>query len=129
MADAMIDQGIKEALEIMAGERIPARVRKYSGNILTQIIEDGETIWVLEGSHKIDVPQSATSGDRVQAIRKALKQSQLGFAELLGIAIGTLQGWEQNRRVPSGPAKKLLDISYRAPEVLVDAGVERSIFI
>ena len=129
LKEKMLAQGIKEAMEIMAGERVPARVRKYTGHILTQIIEDGITIWTLEGSHDINVPQSATSGDRVQAIRKALKQSQLGFAELLGIAVGTLQGWEQDRRVPNGPAKKLLDISYRAPEVLVGSLVEHSIFI
>ena len=126
--DAMLTQGIEEATEIMAGARQPARVRKYTGRILTHIIEDGQTVWTLDGHHDVKVPDTATAGERVLAIRTALRQSQSGFAELLGVSLGTLQGWEQDRREPNGSAKKLLDVSYRAPEILIGAGNGSSVF-
>lgn len=124
----MLQKGISEAKEIMAGKRTPARVRKYRGRILTEIVEEGRTVWNLAGSHDVTVHSNASPGERVQAIRAALKQSQAGFAELLGISVGTLQGWEQDRREPRGPSKTLLEISFRAPELLFETSEDDKVF-
>lgn len=56
----------------------------------------------------------------VKKIRNNLKLSQSQFATLLGISIGTLQGWEQERRRPQGPARVLLMIAERHPEVVFE---------
>ena len=48
--------------------------------------------------------------------KTGLSQSQ--FANLLGISKKTLQGWEQGRREPQGPAKVLIKIADTHPEVL-----------
>ncbi|OEY65991.1 helix-turn-helix domain-containing protein [Marinobacter sp. X15-166B] len=44
--------------------------------------------------------------------------SQREFAEALHISPRTLQEWEQGRRKPSGPAKALIEIALRHPEVI-----------
>jgi len=48
--------------------------------------------------------------------RTGLSRQQ--FAEVLGVSAGTLEGWEQGRRKPTGAARSLLTIAKRRPEVL-----------
>lgn len=54
----------------------------------------------------------------VRGIRERLKLSQPRFAHVLGISTATLRNWEQGRRTPEGPARVLLTIADRYPEVL-----------
>lgn len=44
--------------------------------------------------------------------------TQKEFAKVLHISSRTLQEWEQGRRQPSGPAKALIEIAFRHPEVI-----------
>lgn len=44
--------------------------------------------------------------------------TQREFAEVLHISPRTLQEWEQGRRKPSGPAKALIEIAFRHPEII-----------
>jgi putative transcriptional regulator len=53
-------------------------------------------------------------------VRGKLGLSQSKFAAILGISADTLQNWEQGRRTPTGPAKVLLRIAARHPEVLLE---------
>ena len=46
--------------------------------------------------------------------------SQPLFARLLGISEKTLQNWEQGRHKPTGPAKVLLKVAARHPELLLE---------
>ena len=56
----------------------------------------------------------------VTRIRERLSLSQPRFAALLGISVATLRNWEQGRRTPEGPARVLLSVVDRHPEVLRD---------
>jgi putative transcriptional regulator len=56
----------------------------------------------------------------VKAIREKYNLSQSQFASLLGISVKTLQNWEQGRRIPRGPARVLLQVAARHPEVVWD---------
>jgi putative transcriptional regulator len=56
----------------------------------------------------------------IARVRGKLGLSQLKFAAILGISANTLQNWEQGRRTPTGPAKVLLKIAARHPEVLLE---------
>jgi putative transcriptional regulator len=57
----------------------------------------------------------------VKAIRERLGLSQSRFAAMIGVSSRTLQGWEQGRREPDGPAKALLRVVDRSPEVVLHA--------
>ena len=56
----------------------------------------------------------------VQRIRANYRLSQNEFATLLGISLGTLQNWEQGRRIPQGPARVLLQVAAKHPEAVWD---------
>lgn len=59
----------------------------------------------------------------VRAIRATFGFSQAKFAAMLGISSRTLEGWEQGRRQPTGPARRLLEVAASFP-----AGVYQAIF-
>ena len=61
-----------------------------------------------------------TANDVVR-VRNKLGLSQNKFARLLGISEDTLQNWEQGRRRPAGPAKVLLKVAARHPEIILEA--------
>jgi len=57
----------------------------------------------------------------VSAIRKKTGLSQRKFSALFMVSIGTLRNWEQERRTPRGPARALLKVIDKDPEVAVKA--------
>jgi putative transcriptional regulator len=57
----------------------------------------------------------------VRAIRYKLKQSQAEFANMLGVSVATLQGWEDGRHQPDGPAQALLRVAARNPKMVAKA--------
>jgi putative transcriptional regulator len=57
----------------------------------------------------------------IKAIRKRYNMSQEKFANLLGVSKRTLEGWEQGRRKPKGPARRLLQVAAKHPEAVLDA--------
>ena len=57
----------------------------------------------------------------IKDMRKRYNMSQEKFAGLLGISKRTLEGWEQGRRKPRGPARRLLQVVARHPEAVLDA--------
>ncbi len=56
----------------------------------------------------------------IRRIRVNYRLSQGQFAALLGISIGTLQNWEQGRRMPKGAAGVLLQVAAKHPETVWD---------
>jgi putative transcriptional regulator len=85
-----LKQSLREAGQIKRGELKPSRV------------------------FKIDPKND------IVKVRGKLGLSQSKFAAVLGISADTLQNWEQGRRTPAGPAKVLLKIAAKHPEVLLD---------
>ncbi len=56
----------------------------------------------------------------VASIREGTGLTQTRFAQLLGVSVRTLQGWEKGRRAPSGAARTLLLIAAKNPRALRD---------
>jgi len=65
--------------------------------------------------HEVRVP-----APDVAAIRAKTGLSQSAFAKSIGVALGTLQGWEQGRRRPDGPARVLLALIDKRPRIVQD---------
>lgn len=88
MSEAFDDiaQGLREAIAFSHGKTDGARI------------------------HKIVVAEPD-----VRAIRAATGLTQADFAASIGVAVGTLRGWEQKRRRPEGPARVLLALIGRNP--------------
>ena len=55
----------------------------------------------------------------VAAIRKKTKLSQAAFADLIAVKLPTLRNWEQGRRNPEGPARVLLTMVDKKPDIVV----------
>ena len=64
---------------------------------------------------------SETPQTDVRAIRYKLKQSQTEFATMLGVSVSTLQGWEDGRHQPDGPAQALLRVAAKNPKMVAKA--------
>ncbi len=58
------------------------------------------------------------SGADVLALRRFVGLTQVRFAEAMGISVHTLRNWEQDRRLPEGPAIALLRIAARHPRII-----------
>jgi len=65
--------------------------------------------------HEIQVPFPD-----VATIRAKSGLSQYEFAKNIGVALGTLQGWEQKRRTPKGPSRVLLALIDKNPSIVQD---------
>ena len=59
--------------------------------------------------------------DEVKEIRYKLKLSQMEFATMIGVSVATLQGWEEGRHRPDGPAQALLRVAAKNPKMVAKA--------
>ena len=59
-------------------------------------------------------------GPNIKRLRASYRLSQGQFAAVLGISVSTLRNWEQGRRLPEGPARVLLQVADKHPEVVCD---------
>lgn len=93
-------ESVQEMGAIMRGEMEPGRVFHFPEAAPAE-------------SEESEVPD-------VAALRERFGLSRPKFAALLGISARTLEGWEQRRRQPEGPAQVLLRVAARHPEAVLD---------
>lgn len=72
----------------------------------------GETVEGIR-VHHIEIPEPDVS-----QIREQTGLSQTAFAGSIGVSVGTLRGWEQGRRKPEGPARVLLALIAKNPNIV-----------
>ena len=53
-----------------------------------------------------------------RAIRESFGATQLEFSHMIGVSLATLRNWEQGRRMPQGPARILLLVVAKHPQVV-----------
>lgn len=84
-----IKRGLEEAIEHAKGKDTGARI------------------------YNLDISDTDTA-----AIRAKTGLSQSEFAKSIGVAVRTLQGWEQGHRKPQGPARVLLAMVNKRPQIV-----------
>jgi putative transcriptional regulator len=75
---------------------------------------------LLESVRQMQRGEGTVVYSPVIAARQNSKLSQAQFAQLLGVSVRTLQGWEQGRKQPSGAARTLITLAQRNPKALRD---------
>ena len=92
------------------------RVRLKADGRIVEILADGTERALSEGSETAVRPPD---GDAAYArgVRAATHLTQSEFASRIGVPIETVRNWEQGKRSPRGPARALLKVLERAPDV------------
>jgi putative transcriptional regulator len=65
--------------------------------------------------------ESTLAAEEVKAIRYKVGQSREAFAAMIGVTLATLQGWEEGRHHPEGPALALLRVTAKNPKIVAKA--------
>lgn len=94
-------QGLKEAIAYERGELTNLRVH---------------TVEVTARSAHVERPPWYAPF-LIREIRHKLSVSQAIFAEMLGVSASSVRAWEQGKREPDGPARRLLQIAEEHPEM------------
>ncbi|EAQ1150839.1 transcriptional regulator [Salmonella enterica] len=74
-------------------------------------IESGQIQPAAENVHRHTLPD-------VKAIRRHAGMKQAEFAEVVGASVDLIRSWEQQRRIPSGIALKMLCLIEREPALI-----------
>jgi putative transcriptional regulator len=80
---------------------------------------DGRLVQILTDGSESALPAAAGIGDAAYArgIRARTKLTQSEFAARIGVPIETVRNWEQGKRSPRGPARALLKLIEKAPDM------------
>lgn len=84
---------------------------------LLQSVRDMNTH--MQGKKVAGIRETIVTELEPKAVREATGLSQTEFALLIGVPVKTLQNWEQRRTRPTGPARTLLKILAKDPQVAI----------
>jgi len=100
------------------------RVRLKADGRIVEILADGsERAMVGEPSRSSPMArpgagaQAAPDAAYARGVRARTRLTQAEFAARIGVPIETVRNWEQGKRCPRGPARALLKVIERAPDV------------
>jgi putative transcriptional regulator len=99
------------------------RVRLKADGRIVEILPDG-TERELTAAAARGVPDGASNeaadpgaAAYARGVRAQTKLTQAEFASRIGVPIETVRNWEQGKRSPRGPARALLKLIEKAPQV------------
>jgi putative transcriptional regulator len=99
------------------------RVRLKADGRLVEILADGseralprEVLMGYEAARVLGRP-SKFDATYARRVRSQTRLTQAEFAARIGVPIETVRNWEQGKRSPRGPARALLKLLDRAPDV------------
>jgi putative transcriptional regulator len=103
------------------------RVRLKADGRLVEILADGSEQPLLStedlAARKVRSPSivppadTISDADYARRVRAATRLTQAEFAARISVPIETVRNWEQGKRSPRGPARALLKVIEKAPEV------------
>lgn len=122
-----LKSSLDEVGRIVRGEVEAARETVFDDHILIEIREDGETVWLLEDAvaelKKTDFSSISNPAAFLRTVRRTLKQSQSGMAQIYGVPVRTYERWEQDERINTRASAKtsLIRLMAKEPDALVRA--------
>jgi putative transcriptional regulator len=95
------------------------RVRLKADGRIVEILPDGSERELTGAAGSGGNGQADNPGDAAYArgIRARTRLTQAEFASRIGVPIETVRNWEQGKRSPRGPARALLKLIEKAPQV------------
>ena len=99
------------------------RVRLKADGRIVEILPDGSerelTSPAANGASGVGAGEAGGHGAAAYArgVRAQTKLTQAQFASRIGVPIETVRNWEQGKRSPRGPARALLKLIEKAPQV------------
>jgi putative transcriptional regulator len=114
--DAVMNNALAEQRESRRPKGAMMRVRLKADGRVVEILADGS-----EQSLPRSLARDSGSGDSdaayARGVRARTKLTQAEFAARIGVPIETVRNWEQGKRSPRGPARALLKVIDKAPQV------------
>ena len=92
------------------------RVRLKADGRIVEILADGSER-ALASPAEASAPPAQPDAAYARGIRARTKLTQSEFAARIGVPIETVRNWEQGKRSPRGPARALLKVIDKAPQV------------
>ena len=92
------------------------RVRLKADGRIVEILADGSER-SLPRIPARDSHGEAADAAYARSVRARTKLTQAQFAARIGVPIETVRNWEQGKRSPRGPARALLKVIDKAPQV------------
>ncbi|MBN4056307.1 hypothetical protein JYT20_01155 [Rhodothermus sp. AH-315-K08] len=117
----MLRRSVEQMVAFEAGSGSPPpKQTTYVGKVLAEVRINGDVAWSLNeaamGLKASLLKRSINSyKELIHGMIEILNQSDEGFAQLMGVPVGTVRGWKSGRREPRGPSKKLLQIAIESP--------------
>jgi putative transcriptional regulator len=98
------------------------RVRLKADGRIVEILPDGSErplTNAVNAAHATATPGRAPESDAAYAksVRARTNLTQAQFAARIDVPIETVRNWEQGKRSPRGPARALLKVIDKAPQV------------
>ncbi len=95
------------------------RVRRKADGRIVEVLADGSERALPTPSASPDETRAAVPNAAAYAreVRARTKLTQAEFALRIGVPIETVRNWEQGKRSPRGPARALLKLIEKAPDV------------
>ena len=112
-----MNKALAEQRESNRSKGAMMRVRLKADGRIVEILADGS-----ERSLRRTPARESANGEAVDAayargVRARTKLTQAEFASRIGVPIETVRNWEQGKRSPRGPARALLKVIDKAPQV------------
>ena len=95
------------------------RVRLKADGRIVEILPDGSERALSSAAAPADVANGGALPGAAYArgVRAGTKLTQAEFAARIGVPIETVRNWEQGKRSPRGPARALLKLIEKVPQV------------
>jgi putative transcriptional regulator len=84
---------------------------------LQEVLEHVQGKRVLRTT-RLPLPPPKMGAKDVRMLRERVNASQSVFAHGLNVSVKLVQAWEGNRRIPDGPALKLMHLAQTNPEMI-----------